>query len=135
MTTAVRFRFDGNSYTYVVIFAYDATLVALVKTVPAWARSWDRTTRQWQIHPDYADELADAMRQCGCEVIGIDDAPSRADLSWAQALFRRVGAIRADAVFRALTKVLHPDNPVTGNPQLQRELNAARAELREDTTA
>ena len=42
MTTAVHFTRDGYN-TYVVTFPYDAMLVALVKTVPSWARSCDRS--------------------------------------------------------------------------------------------
>ena len=48
---------------------------------------------------------------------------------WARTLFRRVGPARAEPVFRSLTRILHPDNPTTVDTQLQRELNAARAEL------
>ncbi len=44
---------------------------------------------------------------------------------WAQIMFRRVGHHGADAVYRALSRVLHPDSP-TGDTSLQRELNEAR---------
>jgi hypothetical protein len=74
------------------------------------------------------------MRERGHFVIGIDepDPPPRRNgnsPSWAQALFSNVGPDRADQVYRALTRILHPDNPRTGDTILQRELNTARAQL------
>jgi hypothetical protein len=42
---------------------------------------------------------------------------------WAHLLFRRIGRHRSDAVYRALSKCLHPD--VGGDNALQRELNDA----------
>ena len=52
--------------------------------------------------------------------------------SWAHALFRQVGLDRREPVFRALTRVLHPDNQSTGDNTLQRQLNDAYGELRGD---
>lgn len=128
--TAVRFQFDGDTYT--VHFRYDPRLVDLVKTVPSYARSWDATTKQWRVAAGYAEPLALAMRERGYIVTGLEP-PRRVhdqavDPSWAQILFQRVGHDRVDPVFRALTKVLHPDNPDTGDADMQRELIAARDE-------
>jgi hypothetical protein len=86
--------------------------------------------REWLVEDAFAVQLADTMRRFGCTVVGLeaprcDDDPA----AWARALFRRVGPSRAEPVFRSLTRVLHPDNAETGDTQLQRELNAARAEL------
>ena len=74
------------------------------------------------------------MRERGHLIIGIDvtDPPPRRNgntQTWAQTLFSAVGADRADQVHRALTRILHPDNPETGDTTLQRELNDARAQL------
>ncbi|HWT48540.1 MAG TPA: hypothetical protein VN255_08180, partial [Mycobacterium sp.] len=61
------------------------------------------------------------------------DPPPRAEAFtsdtslWAKILFRRVGRERREPVFRALTRVLHPD--VGGDHHLMQELNAAREEL------
>jgi hypothetical protein len=44
---------------------------------------------------------------------------------WASMLFTTVGPDRAKSVHRALTKVLHPDNPNTGDDTMWRELNDA----------
>lgn len=45
--------------------------------------------------------------------------------SWATRLFEVMGPDRAKNVHRALSKVLHPDNPATGDDQLFRDLNEA----------
>jgi hypothetical protein len=47
---------------------------------------------------------------------------------WAKLLFQAVGPDRAEAVYRALAKVLHPDTP-TGDTRLQQQLNAAYSKL------
>jgi hypothetical protein len=44
---------------------------------------------------------------------------------WAHSLFRAVGPDRAEAVYKALSRVLHPDTP-TGDHQLMQQLNEAR---------
>ena len=129
MSTAVRFEKRGDKYA--VTFAYNPNIVALIKTVPAGARSWKPDAKLWFIDAGYAPSLAASMRECGYIVTGMDkpkpDGPGpRAD--WAQLLFARVGQQRAEPVFRALTRVLHPDTP-TGDTQLQRELNNARDRL------
>ena len=67
------------------------------------------------------------MAALGFLITGIESAGG--DLSdWARILFRRVGPARAGPVFRSLSRGLHPD-VATGDAQLQRELNAAHAEL------
>lgn len=124
--TTVLFTRDGGTYT--VEFAYSPVVVEMLKaSVPSYARSWDKAAKQWTVAGDWAAPLAAALRGIGCTIIGLE-----ADSSckgWAQHLFRAVGQRRAPAVHRALTRVLHPDNPSTGCPTLQRELNDARSEL------
>jgi hypothetical protein len=134
--TVVRFERHGDQYT--VAFRYDANLVDLVKTIPAYARSWNSVTREWVVDSSYAVWLAGAMRQFGHNVTGIIEPPRapRAQqhrdntTNWARLLFVAVGRDRAEPVFRALTRILHPDNPATGDAQLQLDLNNARDELR-----
>jgi hypothetical protein len=129
--TAVRFERRGGMYA--VTFVYDADLVELLKvSVPAYARSWNRTRREWLIEDAYSVQLADTMRRFGCTVVGLEPSHNRCcddPADWARALFKRVGPSRAEPVFRSLTRVLHPDNATTGDTHIQRELNAARAEL------
>jgi hypothetical protein len=130
MTAAVRFERHGDQY--VLRFAYDPNLVALVKTVPAYARLWRPTGKVWYVDRFYAEQLARDMAALGYIVTGLEPPRCRCDddpAAWARALLRRVGPARAGPVFRTLSRVLHPDNAATGDAQLQLELNAAHAEI------
>ncbi|OBB71572.1 hypothetical protein [Mycobacterium sp. 852014-52144_SCH5372336] len=129
--TTVRFvPIAGGGYA--VSFRYDLRLVDLVKTVPAGARSWNKSTRTWWVSDRHAAWLVDDMRRAGYSVTGIDDRhrDDRRDRAadqgtWAQMLFAAVGPDRAAPVFKALSKVLHPDL-VGGDRRLMQELNDAR---------
>ncbi len=133
MSTVI-FTRQGDGYG--VRFRYDPALVELLKTaVPSYARSWDPSLKQWQVQATHARQLASALRRTGHQVIGCDadDPPPRTTTGtdpsqWAHILFRRVGPTRREPVFRALTRIFHPDLP-TGDGRLQQELNAAREEL------
>lgn len=134
MTAVVRFTRFAHGYR--VQFRYDEELLAVVKSLPPDARSWDKVSKHWTVYDPYGERLASDLVQLGCVVVGIggteqpDDDPAR----WARTLLHRVGPQRSDAVFRALTRVLHPDNAATGDTQLQRELNTAREEVMQHTT-
>jgi hypothetical protein len=128
MTGAVRFERRGDRYA--IRFSFDPIIVALIKTVPGYARSWHPATKTWFVDATYAKQLARDMAAIGFLITGIESADG--DLSaWASILFRRVGPARAGPVFRSLSKVLHPDT-TTGDARLQLELNAAHAELLTD---
>ncbi len=136
VVSTVIFTRQGDGYG--VRFRYDPALVELLKTaVPSYARSWDPSLKQWQIQAGHAERLASALRATGHQVIGLDpDPPPRTTTGtdtarWAKILFRRVGPSRREPVFRALTRVLHPD--VGGDTALMRELNDARDELKRRT--
>jgi hypothetical protein len=130
--------FARHGARYTVRFRYDPDLVELLKTaVPGHARDWNPATKTWTVDVGHAEPLASALRATGHKVLGLDaprtDPPPRADGSapdtaqWARILFRRVGPNHRDPVFRALTKVLHPD--VGGDHSLMQELNQAREQL------
>ena len=133
MTTV---RFTPGLDEHVVRFAYDPAVVEAIKEiVPSYARSWRPATRTWLIDPNWAPVLADTLRTYGHTVTGLDDhhrgdrqCDHRGDADWARILFRRVGPNRAGAVFRSLSRILHPDT-TTGSTDLQRELNLAHAEI------
>jgi hypothetical protein len=52
--------------------------------------------------------------------------PRATSTDWCGPLFSAVGPDRREAVFKALVRVLHPDNAKTGDTKLMQDLNAAR---------
>ncbi len=130
MSAAVRFHRVGAEY--VVSFKYDETIIAVIKSLPVGTRRWDKPARVWRIDANYGRSLAASLRELDYVVVGLTAPTHRAEISdadWARVLFRRVGGMRSERVFRALCKVLHPDNIATGDTELMKELLAARAEL------
>lgn len=130
--STVLFERHGASYT--VRFRYDPAVVELLKAaVPGYARSWDPATKNWTVDAGHAERLASALRATGHQVIGLDpEPPPRTSTTgdtahWARTLFRRVGPTRHEPVFRALSRIFHPD--VGGDTALMQELNDARDEL------
>ena len=129
--TTVRFG-PSSGGRRTVSFPYDPDVVAIVKTIPASGRSWDPARKQWTVSDLYARELADTLQAEGYPVVGLTATPPPPPPpprqpppgTWAQQLFKAVGPDRAQAVHRALTKVLHPDTP-TGDTRLQQQLNDA----------
>jgi hypothetical protein len=121
--TTVRFTARGIHH-YTVNFNYDPTVVDMIKTVPTYARTYEPATKMWMIDAYYAETLASDLRAAGHTVIGIEQ-----NNDWAKSLIVAVGPDRADQVVRALTRILHPDNPDTGDAELQRQLNTARDEV------
>jgi hypothetical protein len=126
--TAVRFTPCGHQCA--VAFAYNPAVVQLLKdTVPGYARSWSPGRREWEIDLTWAESLAAAIRAAGHTVVGLEPPRPRSNTDstqWARLLFTRVGPGRTTAVYRALSKCLHPDTP-TGDTTLQRELNDAHS--------
>lgn len=125
--------FDRQGSQYEVRFAYDPTLVDLVKCLPYQDRKWNAGTKSWVLTVPGARKFAARLTDMGHTVVGIDPSASTTPTpqsDWARTLFARVGPTRHDAVFRALTRVLHPDVPATGDVVLQRELIAAREAIR-----
>lgn len=124
-------RFIRRDTGYVVTFAYDRTLVdALKATVPSYARQWDATRREWWLEAQWAAEFAATVRELGGTVVGLGTR-SGDPAQWARMLFSRVGPARSAAVYRALSRCLHPDTP-TGDKQLQQELNDAHSAIEKD---
>jgi hypothetical protein len=80
----------------------------------------------------FAPDLAAILRASGYTIVGLDDRPPpnrHSDGTCAEALLAAFGPERTDAVYRAVSRVLHPD-VATGDATLQRQLNAAREGLR-----
>jgi len=123
-------RFERRGFNYAVGFAYNPAVVELLKTtVPYYARTWSPNRREWEVDLTWAESLAAALRAAGHTVVGLDaprPRPNPDSAQWARLLFNRVGPGRTAAVYRALSKCLHPDTP-TGDTTLQRELNDAHS--------
>jgi hypothetical protein len=131
--TAVRFQRRGSSHT--IAFAFNPAVVELIKqTVPGYARQWIPERKEWEVDATWVDSLAATLLAAGHTVAGLNDRtatryPPKSDPSrWAHTLLSRLDPGLRQAVYRALSRVLHPD--VGGDPTLQRELNDAFNETR-----
>ncbi len=125
-------QFSRIAFGYTVTFRYDPEVVDLIKsTVPAHSRTWDAARKAWTVDEMWAPALVGALKLSGHTVSGYSTGnshtpPPRQNKGgeWASAVFVRVGPERATAVYRALSRCLHPDTP-SGDKQLQQELNDA----------
>jgi len=52
-------------------------LIAVVKTVPSYARSWSRITKEWVVDGYYARRIAEEMAAHGCLITGLEPKPER----------------------------------------------------------
>lgn len=116
-----------------VSFVYDADLVEAFKAaVPHTARRWRAADRVWWVATAAMPALTAALENTGHQVHNNRPrGPQRSDIrrdTWADVMFEAVGPHRADAVHRALTRVLHPDTPA-GDTALMQALNTARDRL------
>lgn len=134
--TTIHITRDPLGFNATVRFAYNADLVDLIKfTVPAGARSWDPAAKAWTVDAPFADILTPRFRALGHHVEdhGRPNPPPprrpAPPTTWAEQLLTAVGPTRQEAVFRALTRVLHPDT-ATGDTALMQQLNNARAQLK-----
>lgn len=134
MSDTVKFR-QRPDHHYTVTFPYNPTVVGLIKReVPGSGRSWDPALKEWRVSDAYVDDLAAVIQHYGFKIEvqkpANPPAPTGGTQNWAATLFSRVGPARTEAVFRAMQKVVHPDNPLTGDNDLCRELIEAREKLR-----
>jgi HepA-related protein (HARP) len=122
----VRIIRDLTTDTARVSFGYDPGAVSIIKSITSTSRSYDPTTKVWTVAGSVVDDLVWMLTQDGHKVhVTVTGHPPQTSAGWADALFTAVGPDRVDAVYRALTKVLHPDN-ATGDHDLQQQLNVAR---------
>lgn len=115
-----------------VKFDYDPTVIAYIKAeIPKSFRAYVPAEKTWRLDGGIDDLLAYA-RLLGFRVEdnrrGKARAPQfNATTDWATALFEAVGADRATAVYRALSKVLHPD--AGGDHSLMVALTSAKSAI------
>jgi hypothetical protein len=120
---AMENRTDGRTS---VRFGWNQDVIdALKSSIPWQDREWDTTSKTWFIKTQFAEGLAQRLRALGHTVTVVDKRStpkSQPAAEWVTALFQAVGPDRAQPVYKALVKVLHPDNPSTGDTQLTQAL-------------
>lgn len=93
---------------------YDPGFVDDLKEyIPAGFRRWDREERVWLVKEPYVNDALDICNEYG-QVTLIDqrvpvDVSSARDQEWAEAMFAAVPEHLRRPAYRALVKVLHPD--------------------------
>lgn len=116
---------DGR---YSFRFHYDPDAIAIIKTAPAYAREWDPARKRWLVDIGLATVVIDMLVDHGHTVVGLPEQPRTADsTSWAEELLTACPPDIREQVYRALSKVLHPD--AGGDVRLQQALNDARDRL------
>lgn len=110
---------------FAIISPYEAR--GVMKTLPGCR--WDPHRKVWTFPVANLDVIKELLRRAGIIYDDINEKRSRnttqpADNAWAVALFTAVGPDLADDVYRALSRILHPDTG--GNTQLMAALNSAR---------
>lgn len=93
-------------------------------------RRWDADRKVWVIPADGVPLLAAHLTALGYAVTtnrqpGAPHLRVKPGDGWAMTLFGAVGPTRSAAIYKALSRVLHPDMP-TGSTELMQQLNAAR---------
>ncbi|MDT5356882.1 MAG: hypothetical protein QOJ56_5414 [Mycobacterium sp.] len=68
MKSIITFERAGPHDDVVLTCTYDRDALAVIKNIPAWARTWQPRTRCWAIHPRYVRSLATALRRVGFTV-------------------------------------------------------------------
>lgn len=86
----------------------------IVTTHDAERKRWDAERKQLEVERQRLQQ----------EVIGLKSKAAAGTRTWAEELLGRLTPEQADQVFKALTRVLHPD--VGGNGGLMKQLNVAR---------
>ena len=128
MSVASFVRLDAGWYA--VRFTYDPDAVDAIKMLPGFARRWEPAQKYWKVDASFVNEAANQLKRLGYSIRGVESAkPGTKQQNWAELLFKRVGPDRTDSVYRALSRILHPDNATTGDKAMQQELNDAKSKL------
>lgn len=123
-------RITTGGSTARVAFPYDAEAVAIVKSIPG--RRWDPERRHWTIDAGDARIAAERFVRAGYAV-QLDGRPFEATTQQSTrspnvgpflALFTILPKHLRTPVYRALSRVLHPD--AGGDTSLMQQLNQAK---------
>jgi hypothetical protein len=116
---ATRIVIDGSiAYVYTTYQYKD-----VVKGIPG--KRWDPVNKRWTIPREWHDVLADVLRDQG-EHVTVTDAHGKSTsvaVNPFTDLFRAVGTTGHTLIYRALSKIVHPD--AGGHTELQQQLNTA----------
>lgn len=104
----------------------------VIKTLPPFARQWDKPRKTWLIDARLAGVLADRLRGAGFTVDVITlpgqaeppPAARGAGSSWCDLMYAALGVTLGDKVYAAIVRVLHPD--AGGDTAAMQQLNVAR---------
>ena len=128
-----------------VTFRYDPDVVEAIKTLPGYARRWDPDRRVWAVLARYEEPLVYILEGCGL-VVYWEDAERRRETRretgpggagpWATLhLLPDAPLPVAEAAYRAMAKLYHPDAHPGAVPALANEVmvrvNLAIEEIRE----
>lgn len=120
----IRVTTTGSKAT--VAFAYDEKIIAIVKGMPG--RRWDPGAKHWTVDARDARALASQLARAGY-VVSLDGKLVESGSAGAltgdplEALFRQLPVHLREPVYRALSRVLHPD--LGGDAELMKQLNNA----------
>lgn len=117
-------------------FSFDQQVIDIIRTIPG--RRWNKDLRCWIVAHSSLRLLSDTLVSLGHRVIVSGPSDQREyertkrerearDNDWADQLLGRCSAELSEKVFKALTRVLHPD--AGGDNTLMRDLNVARDRL------
>ncbi len=91
-----------------VRFPFDRDAVIRLQTIPG--AFWHPASDAWLVPTNQTTALAQTFTGWPLRwPSGTPTATATPEPSWAELLFAAVGSERADAVFKALARVLHPD--------------------------
>jgi hypothetical protein len=109
MPIEVRFARRGDQYA--IRFGCDQCLTALLETIPAYARSWDRATEEWLVDKAYGAWLADELRARGHLLTGLRPIPITQGLGLRATLESLGGALADGTVLSAQVDPFRLDTP------------------------
>lgn len=138
---------DGDEVR--VKFSYSTAPVEAIKTLPVYARSWDKEERTWIIDADFLEELEELFESIGMVCGNPEEQAHRpqsnqntrnghnnrnnqnGSASHYDVLWLKPGAPQCviDAAYKALIRQNHPD--IGGDPQVATAINVAYHNLKQ----
>jgi hypothetical protein len=112
-------------------FRFDPDAVERIKEQPSEWRSWRRADKTWNVSRAAWPFLRESLRRGG-HVVSDEASPRFRDSdehgNWADGLFAALPSHLHSAVYKALSRALHPD--IGGDPAAMQALNASYDKMR-----